>query len=67
MRTNVHHKRQKKEGGKTNQFNCVRVDAKRHELFHKLFEGLSSDEIMVDLNHYWLDPRYVVINSDERG
>lgn len=66
MRTNIHHRRQKKEGGKTNQFNCVRVDVEKHNLWHKLFEGKSSDEIMVDLNYLWLDPRYTVINSDER-
>jgi hypothetical protein len=58
---NVHHRRPKSRQGETSRFNCVKVDSKRHNLWHCLWGNMTGDEIMADWNRNWLDPRFKIV------
>lgn len=61
MSSNWHHRKPRSLGGKTNKKNCVRVNKKRHYFWHCLFGNMSGEEIMADINNFWLDPRFKVV------
>ena len=62
MSTNRHHKRPRSRGGKSDKYNCVKVDADKHYFWHRLFGNMSGDEIMMEINSIWLDGRYKVVH-----
>jgi hypothetical protein len=62
MSTNIHHRKPRSRGGKTNKYNCVKVDAERHYYWHRLFQNMSGDQIMIEINSIWLDPAYKVVH-----
>ncbi|MEZ4114386.1 MAG: hypothetical protein R3B65_03020 [Candidatus Paceibacterota bacterium] len=50
------------------QGNIQRVDRKKHEAWHTLFPGYMTAHQIVELNRYWIDPRYrVTIEPTERS
>lgn len=61
MSRNRHHRRPRSQGGKTNRWNCCKVDSKRHYFWHCLFGNMPADAIMEDINTHWLDPRFKVV------
>lgn len=67
-RTNRHHKRSRsrtggiKYDGKIHGIdNVVRVDYKKHQHFHGLFQDTHPDSIVKELNDNWCDPEYIII------
>ena len=66
---NVHHRWPKSKHGPTNRWNCCKVDAKRHNLWHCLFGNMTGEEIAEEVNRCWLDPRYklIVVPNNERS
>lgn len=58
---NKHHRWPRSRNGKTNNWNCCMVDAKRHSLWHALFGSMTGEEIAEEVNRCWLDPRFKLI------
>lgn len=59
---NRHHRRCRSNGGtkgiyKGEKF-LVFVDARRHSLWHQLFQNMTPEEIIEDINKQWLDPMW---------
>jgi hypothetical protein len=63
MNSNVHHKRPRSRGGRSDNRNCCKVDSKRHYAWHVLFGNKTGDEIMEEINTLWLDPDYEVVKK----
>jgi hypothetical protein len=66
-RTNRHHRRSRsttggiKYDGKIHGINnVIRVDYKKHQHFHGLFQDTHPDAIAEELNK-WIDPEWVII------
>lgn len=58
---NRHHRWPRSRKGPSNSWNCCRVDAKRHTLWHALFGNMNGFEIMQEVNNSLLDPRFELI------
>jgi len=61
MANNTHHRLARSRGGKTNKFNCVRVNEKRHYAWHVMFGNMTGEEIAREINNLWIDPRFKVV------
>ena len=63
MSRNLHHRCPRSRGGTKNfpEGNCVRVNARRHYLWHCLFGNMTGESIAQDINTNWLDPRFKVV------
>jgi hypothetical protein len=59
---NHHHRRCRSNGGGGGKYKgekfIVFVDAHRHALWHQLFQNMTPEEIIRDINKQWLDPRF---------
>lgn len=62
MSSDRHHRKPRSLGGKSRGHNFVRVDEKRHHIWHMLFDNWSGDKIARELNTMWLDPDYLVVH-----
>jgi hypothetical protein len=53
-----HHRQPLSDGGDDKSTNISRVDRKKHEAWHTLFQNYDPIHIANLINVYWLDPRY---------
>ena len=58
--TNYHHRICRSNGGAlftpSGKLNIIEVNAKRHRLFHRLFNNMTPEQIARYLSEVWLDP-----------
>lgn len=57
----THHRRPRSRGGKNNEENLVRVNAKQHDSWHRLFSNLNPFYIAKIINNIWIDYRYGMV------
>jgi len=65
MSSNWHHRRPRSRGGRSDEYNMVRVGAIKHYFWHRLFGNLPACVIAQQLNIFWLDPAFVVVSKEE--
>lgn len=59
--TDIHHRRPRSAGGKSNKKNCIRVPKNQHKAFHLLFRNYSPEIVAEILNKYWIDPNFQLV------
>lgn len=63
MSRNNHHRHPRSQGGTKNwpPGNYVRINARKHHLWHCLFENMTADAIMEYFNSKLIDPRFKLV------
>ena len=61
---NKHHRKCRSNGGTQGTYKgekfIVWVDAKKHTLWHLLFNNNSPEQIIDEINRQWIDPRFEI-------
>lgn len=58
--TSRHHRRPKSIGGSNEPPNVVRVPNHKHQAWHVLFSNMTAQQILEQINDWWLDPKYAL-------
>jgi hypothetical protein len=53
-----HHRLPKSRNGANDPPNVVKVPQSKHEAWHILFSNMTAQEVLEQMNDWWIDPRY---------
>lgn len=67
MASNQHHRLPRHRNGGDNASNLVRVDDKRHHYFHALWNTMTPEAIVKELNETWLEPDVTLLCFRHKG
>lgn len=60
-KTDKHHRKPSSIGGDSSERNISHILVKKHEAWHMLFSNMAAEEIAREINHFYIDPDYVLL------